>query len=65
MTNAAFYSAEAKRYRERAAATKDPEQAEQLIRFAKEQETLAALVAENGDQPQQQQTPSPEDESPP
>jgi hypothetical protein len=47
MTNAVFYRGEAKRYRERAASSNDPHEAEQFLRFAREHDTLAALIEES------------------
>jgi hypothetical protein len=44
MTDTAFYRAEAKRLRESAARCASPEQAEQFLRFAHDNDTLANLM---------------------
>jgi hypothetical protein len=44
MTDTAFYRAEAKRLRESAARCASPEQAQQFLRFAHDNDTLADLM---------------------
>ena len=58
MTNAVFYRGEARRYRERAASSNDPHEAQQFLRLAREHEMLAGLIEESEDaehQPTRQQ----------
>jgi hypothetical protein len=47
MSTAAYYREEAKRYRERAAATPDSEAAKHWLRFAADYDTLANLLEDH------------------
>ena len=55
MSTAAYYREEAKRYRDRAAASPGSEAAKHWLRFAADYDLLADLQEDGGDTPMQQQ----------